>query len=42
MDANQAIEMDPYYVKGYYRRGSAYLALMHLGEAVKDFAKVEN
>ncbi len=40
IDANEAISHDPTYSKGYYRRGSAQVALNHLAEAVKDFKKV--
>ena len=39
-DANESISCDASYSKGYYRRGSANLALNHFGEAVKDFRKV--
>ena len=39
-DANKALELDPTFIKAYYRRGSAYLALNHLDDAVKDFHRV--
>lgn len=39
-DASAAIELDASYVKAYYRRGSAELALGHHKKAVKDFKLV--
>ena len=36
-DATAAIESDPNYVKGYYRRGSAYFALGRFKKARADF-----
>jgi len=39
-DAKDCIKNDPTYVKGYYRRGSAYVALGQLDLAVKDFKQV--
>lgn len=39
-DADEAIELDPSYVKAYYRRGSAHFALGKLKEARKDFRAV--
>ncbi len=39
-DANESISSDPTYSKGYYRRGSANVALNHMADAVKDFKKV--
>ncbi|GAB9462639.1 Serine/threonine-protein phosphatase [Globisporangium polare] len=39
-DASAAIETEPSYVKAYYRRGSAELALGHHKKAVKDFKLV--
>lgn len=39
-DATKAIEIDPTYIKSYYRRGSANLALAHHKLAVKDFKRV--
>merc|ERR1719354_600353 len=37
LDASKSIEIDPSYVKGYYRRASANMALGKLKEAIKDF-----
>ena len=39
-DADKAVEIDPEYVKGYYRRGSALFALGKNKEAKKDFKTV--
>jgi serine/threonine-protein phosphatase 5 len=39
-DADRAIELDPTYVKGYYRRASANYALNHFQLARKDFRTV--
>jgi len=39
-DADYAIEHDPEYAKGYYRRGSANYALEHFKKARKDFRQV--
>ncbi|EMS49337.1 Serine/threonine-protein phosphatase 5 [Triticum urartu] len=39
-DATKAIEIDPKYSKGYYRRGAAYLAMGKFKEALKDFQQV--
>ena len=39
-DANESISCDSSYSKGYYRRGSANVALNHMADAVKDFKKV--
>lgn len=36
-DATRAIELDPSYVKAYYRRGSAHLALRKFKESLGDF-----
>ena len=36
-DADKAIEIDPSYVKGYYRRGTAQLAAGHPEKALPDF-----
>ncbi|KAG6473806.1 hypothetical protein ZIOFF_067724 [Zingiber officinale] len=36
-DSSIAIEIDPRYSKGYYRRGAAYLAMGKFKEALKDF-----
>lgn len=40
VDAKAAIDIDPTFIKAYYRRGSAYFALMQLKAAIKDFKKV--
>ncbi|KAF8725573.1 hypothetical protein HU200_020107 [Digitaria exilis] len=40
-DATKAIEIDPRYSKGYYRRGAAYLAMGKFKEALKDFQQVK-
>ncbi|KAF3326813.1 serine/threonine-protein phosphatase 5 [Carex littledalei] len=40
IDATKAIELDPRYSKGYYRRGAAYLAMGKFKEALKDFQQV--
>jgi tetratricopeptide (TPR) repeat protein len=40
IDATEAIELDPCYIKGYYRRGTAYLALNKLKQAKADFRYV--
>jgi len=37
IDATEAITLDPTYIKGYYRRGTAYLALHKLKQARADF-----
>lgn len=39
-DASEAIQQDPSYAKGYYRRGSAYFALSKNKAARKDFRQV--
>ncbi|KAI5068358.1 hypothetical protein GOP47_0016703 [Adiantum capillus-veneris] len=39
-DATKAIEIDQRYVKGYYRRGAAFLAMGKFKEALKDFKQV--
>lgn len=39
-DATKAILLDPKYIKGYFRRASAYFALGNYSEASKDFRKV--
>mmetsp|Transcript_40567 Transcript_40567/g.53400 ORF Transcript_40567/g.53400 Transcript_40567/m.53400 type:complete len:505 (+) Transcript_40567:275-1789(+) len=41
-DADRAIELEPDYIKGYYRRGSAYFALTKYKKALKDFRAVVN
>ena len=40
IDAKSAIEIEPSFIKAYYRRGSAYFALNQLASAIKDFKKV--
>ena len=40
IDATAAINYDPSYAKGYYRRASAYFALNKYKQARKDFRKV--
>lgn len=40
-DATKAIEINPKYSKGYYRRGAAYLAMGKFKEALKDFQQVK-
>jgi len=40
IDADRAIEADPSYAKGYYRRASASFALNHFKAARKDFRQV--
>nr|XP_010915451.1 serine/threonine-protein phosphatase 5 [Elaeis guineensis] len=40
-DATKAVELDPKYSKGYYRRGAAYLAMGKFKEALKDFQQVK-
>lgn len=40
-DATKAVEVDPRYSKGYYRRGAAYLAMGKFKEALKDFQQVK-
>ncbi|GBG69023.1 hypothetical protein CBR_g3721 [Chara braunii] len=39
-DSTTAIELDRKYVKGYYRRGTAYLLMGKFKEALKDFRQV--
>lgn len=39
-DADAAISLDPTYIKGYYRRAVAVMALGRLKDAVKDFRAV--
>ena len=36
-DANNAIRIDPSYLKAYHRRGSAYLKLNQFQNAISDF-----
>jgi serine/threonine-protein phosphatase 5 len=40
MDAKDAIKSDDMYVKAYYRKGSAHLALNQIDQAIKDFRQV--
>lgn len=40
IDSKAAIELDPTFIKAYYRRGCAYFALNQLASAIKDFKKV--
>lgn len=40
-DATKAIEINPKYSKGYYRRGAAYLSMGKFKEALKDFQQVK-
>lgn len=39
-DASRAIDIDQKYVKGYYRRGAAFLAMGRFKDALKDFKQV--
>lgn len=39
-DSKDAIKCDETYVKAYYRRGTAYVALNQLDLAIKDFKQV--
>ncbi|CAG9321204.1 unnamed protein product [Blepharisma stoltei] len=39
-DATRAIECDPTYIKGYYRRGSAFFAMGKFKQAIKDLKTV--
>lgn len=39
-DANKAIEIEPKYIKGYYRRGTSKLALGKYKQALKDYEYV--
>jgi tetratricopeptide (TPR) repeat protein len=39
-DATKAIELDPSYVKAYYRRAISYLAIVKHKDALKDFKAV--
>ncbi|KAJ9453315.1 Serine/threonine-protein phosphatase 5 [Diplonema papillatum] len=39
-DANQSIELDPGFVKAYYRRASAYVMIGKWKEALKDYRRV--
>lgn len=39
-DANEALKLDPNYMKAYYRRATAYMALGKLKLALKDYDAV--
>ena len=39
-DANKCLDLDPGYVKGYYRRAAAFMALGKFRQALKDFETV--
>lgn len=39
-DATKSLELDPTYIKAYYRRGDARFALGQLKESLSDFKKV--
>jgi len=39
-DASKAIELDPKYIKAYYRRAVSFLAIMKYADALKDFRAV--
>lgn len=39
-DANKCLDLDPKYVKGYYRRAAAFMALGRFKQALKDFETV--
>lgn len=39
-DASKAIQLDPKYLKGYYRRATAYMSLGKFKEALKDYEVV--
>ncbi|CAG8515099.1 649_t:CDS:10 [Ambispora gerdemannii] len=40
MDADKALEIDPSYIKGYYRRAAANMALCKFQDALRDFRTV--
>ena len=40
MDADKALELDPKYIKAYYRKGSAFMALGKFKDALRQFAAV--
>ena len=42
IDANESVKLDKNYVKGYYRRAAAFMALGKLRQALKDFKTVVN
>lgn len=39
-DASRAIQLEPTYIKGYYRRGSAFFAMGKFKQAIKDLKSV--
>jgi tetratricopeptide (TPR) repeat protein len=41
-DADKALELDPKYIKAYYRKGSAHMVLQKYQEAMADFKKVSS
>lgn len=41
-DATKALELDKTYIKGYYRRASAYMSLGKFKLALKDYETVSN
>lgn len=40
IDASKAIELDPAFVKGYYRRATANMALNHFKNSLRDLKEV--
>jgi serine/threonine-protein phosphatase 5 len=40
IDASKAIELDPTFVKGYYRRATANMALNHFKDSLRDLKEV--
>lgn len=39
-DSDKALELDPSYIKAYYRKGSAHMVLQKFQDALADFKKV--
>lgn len=39
-DSDKALELDPTYIKAYYRKGSAHMVLQKYQDALADFKKV--
>jgi tetratricopeptide (TPR) repeat protein len=39
-DADDCLRLDPSFIKGYHRRGTAYLLAGKYVEAIKDFEKI--
>lgn len=39
-DSDKALELDPTYIKAYYRKGSAHMVLQKFQDALADFKKV--